>query len=845
MASLPTSWTLRLRLLALTGVVAVGATALMVLYLNRLLELTPPQWRYFWVLVAVALVMLTVAVAGINERLYAPILRALTAQHAGETPDHRAAFAAVVDLPRRTFVTHQIWWPLGGAFVAGGLALEFDDFRALTAAILIVAATSGGVLAMTIHFFLVKRLLRPVRLALAPLAGTVHERRQMIRRVPVVWKLWVTITGVTMVPLVYSAFFTQMRASEPVERVVCEQQLALLAALTQNSLTDESLATSRQTARTLGIANDILLLAPDSQPGDALKPGELDYIRRSTLPNGTGLGYASDNVFAWQRLEDGRTLVALKPWSTLASSFTEMRWTAIAMVLLAALISIVMALLIARDIGVSTRLLATEFERVAGGDLRPGAVLESEDELGDLGHTFARMEEALRSTVADMTSTAGRVDEAARNVHDMGQTVTSVTGEQTLVIRSALAAMHSTHEQIGGIARSAELLAGTTNASAAAVDELGQTSVMLRGTSSELSTQVDTVSTSIEEMNLNVRQVAQSTDELADATDQTAGAMDRMATSLHNVDRTGAEMAQLAESVIATAERGRLQVAATIDGINAIRDASDASEHIILSLGDKTEAIGTILDVIDEVATRTNLLALNASIIAAQAGESGRAFAVVADEIKVLATRVLSSTSEIAGLITAVQSESANAIAAATRGSKSISDGTERALEAGHLLDDIKQASVEAAERVHHIATSVQEQASSAAAVAALTGRVNGNVDRIRTATRELAHGNDLLLGGAVTMRKLSDRVHQAVASQARGSVQIGESAALVKDASDRIMSALREQTSSCREAADLMEDVHERNRAHEATTRRMDDAAETLQIQARGLRKNVERFRV
>ena len=100
----------------------------------------------------------------------------------------------------------------------------------------------------------------------------------------------------------------------------------------------------------------------------------------------------------------------------------------------------------------------------------------------------------------------------------------------------------------------------------------------------------------------------------------------------------------------------------TIDGINAIRDASDVSERIILSLGSKTEAIGTILDVIDEVATRTNLLALNASIIAAQAGESGRAFAVVADEIKVLATRVLSSTNEIGDLIVAVQTESGKAI---------------------------------------------------------------------------------------------------------------------------------------------------------------------------------------
>ena len=123
--------------------------------------------------------------------------------------------------------------------------------------------------------------------------------------------------------------------------------------------------------------------------------------------------------------------------------------------------------------------------------------------------------------------------------------------------------------------------------------------------------------------------------------------------------------------MVKSAENGQAKVRQTIEGMNEIREATETAEQVIKSLGRRTKEIGAIVDVIDDVADETNLLALNAAIIAAQAGEHGRAFSVVADEIKDLADRVLASTKEIGTLISAVQEESGNAIGAIEKGTRS------------------------------------------------------------------------------------------------------------------------------------------------------------------------------
>lgn len=179
-----------------------------------------------------------------------------------------------------------------------------------------------------------------------------------------------------------------------------------------------------------------------------------------------------------------------------------------------------------------------------------------------------------------------------------------------------------------------------------------------------------------------------------------ASILDELASALGRIDGGGEAAARQARELVVHAEQGVAQFGSTVAGLDAIRAATRSAETVIRGLGAKTQEIGGVLDVIDDVGDQTSLLALNAAIIAAQAGEHGRAFSVVADEVRDLADRVLVSTKEIAALIRSLQAESERAIDAIDAGSTAVAHEVEIAADAGRTLDRLLQSSRETLERV-------------------------------------------------------------------------------------------------------------------------------------------------
>jgi hypothetical protein len=157
--------------------------------------------------------------------------------------------------------------------------------------------------------------------------------------------------------------------------------------------------------------------------------------------------------------------------------------------------------------------------------------------------------------------------------------------------------------------------------------------------------------------------------------------------------------------------------------------------------------------VIDGVANETSLLALNAAIIAAQAGEHGRGFSVVAGEIRELATRVSTSTAEITNLIRSVQDESTNAVGAIERGTSSVAKGVELSEQAGRSLIEITRVARSNKKLVEGIVQSVREQTKAATHVVGVIEEVSSQAERIRAAAREQQQGNDLVLEQASAMK--------------------------------------------------------------------------------------------
>jgi methyl-accepting chemotaxis protein len=270
--------------------------------------------------------------------------------------------------------------------------------------------------------------------------------------------------------------------------------------------------------------------------------------------------------------------------------------------------------------------------------------------------------------------------------------------------------------------------------------------------------------------------------------------MNQMDVSIDQVQSNANETARLSEEVANDAERGAEAILKTIGEIYRIKESSQEAVAVISNLGSRIDAIGQILNVIDEVAEQTNLLALNAAIIAAQAGEHGKGFAVVADEIKDLAERAGASTKEIADLIKTIQAESKNAISAVERGAQNVDRGVEVSNEAERALKKILESSQKSTNMVRAIARATVEQAKGSKQVTDAIGRIAETVQQIAAATAEQARGSELIMKSGEKMRTISHLVERSSQEQSRGSRQITQSIESISGLVNELTSAHRSQ---------------------------------------------------
>jgi len=835
----------------LTGVSSALSLSLISGYLFSLLALTPGQWKLFLGFVAVIAPLFTLCQwLFVDPRLWRPIRRYLEERDEGVDDElRREAFAAALHFPRHTFLWGHFWYWFGGLLLSVWL-MTFAGVTGYSALVIATAAFTGGFVGMLFHAFATKAILTPVREALASELPDGDERRNLIRHVSLRTKLIVSVTSVTVVVVLFAIFLAQVRASRSIELFAVRWQANVLARVAPDvdrSVEEIDLSFEAQPFDVaFVILDDEVREIVDGDPG-ALSSFEISVVRDlvEVEPFGDSRRFDSPNTFAWQTLWDDRVLVAYAPWTVLAGASSDMWQIFAALLLLSSAIALGLGLMLSRDVAAGVEAVRAEVMRVADGDLSSGRVFDSEDELGDLARGFQRMAGFLRGTVGQMIDAADRVENAASEFASVGDAVAEASSEQRNQVRRASEQMEGIRAEVQGIAESAQSLNTFMEESSSSVAELGAVGEELSQNATVLSSKVDESSSSVEQMIRSVSEVARNAEGLHDAASETSSSMEEMAVSMREVEANASETSRLSGEVATMADQGRDKVRQTIDGMYEIREATDTAQRVITSLGERVKEIGAIVEVIDDVADETNLLALNAAIIAAQAGEHGRSFSVVADEIKELADKVLSSTKEIDGQIRSVQQESANAIGAIARGAESVQSGVDLSAEAGVALEQITGAARGAGERIAEIVSAVQEQSKASSHVVELMDRVRTGVEMIRAAGAEQERSNQVVLESCTTMRDVAEQVRSTTDEQSRGSRRIGESVESVREAVDQINRSLQQQSSGCGQAVEFLTRVNEKTATNQQSTERMREAMRGLVRQAEALRDSVQRFRL
>jgi twitching motility protein PilJ len=368
-------------------------------------------------------------------------------------------------------------------------------------------------------------------------------------------------------------------------------------------------------------------------------------------------------------------------------------------------------------------------EALGRGDLSKKANVTTGDELGQLGDTLNITIDRLQGLI----QTESDRDKMQHQVMDL-LSIVSTAAEGDLTVKAEVTA-----DAFGSVADAFNL--------------------MITGLTT-LVTQVSDVATEIQR---STSEIILSSERMRQGAEVQAAHIRTASDAVNAMSNTTQRMAENAEAATQTslkatqaAVKGGASVAETIKGMQRIRATVQSTGKKIKGLGERSLEIGAIIEVINEIATQTNLLALNAAIEAARAGEQGKGFAVVADEVRKLAERAARATKDITGLIKGIQVETSEAVTVMEEGTREVEEGTKLADQAGSALREIEQIVQQTASLVTDITMAAGDQVK-------VTESVVNSMDSILKQTQDTTHGIQDTVTTIGKMVELSKRLTDAI----------------------------------------------------------------------------------
>jgi methyl-accepting chemotaxis protein len=391
--------------------------------------------------------------------------------------------------------------------------------------------------------------------------------------------------------------------------------------------------------------------------------------------------------------------------------------------------------------------------KVASGDIDVKIEINSNDECGKLSSSFNTMVENIRTFMEEVKHKSIAAEKAAKDA----DAARDVADSQKEYLNNSVKTILVEMEKFAEGDLTVQVVPKNEN------DEIGKLFVGFNKSVHNIKGIVENIVEAVHATASAANQISSSSEEMAagaqeqsSQTAEVASAVEEMTKTILETTKNSSQAAGAAKNSGSIAKEGGIVVSQTIEGMNRVAEVVKQSAVTVQALGKSSDQIGEIIQVIDDIADQTNLLALNAAIEAARAGEQGRGFAVVADEVRKLAERTTKATKEIAMMIKQIQKDTEGAVASMQQGTIEVEKGKELADKAGESLNQIITGAEQVVDMVTQVAAASEEQSSAAE-------QISKNVEAISSVAHESTNGVQQIARAAEDLNHLTENLQNLI----------------------------------------------------------------------------------